>query len=157
MNMNVNVQLVAAALALAVLTTPCAVRADTGHRFAFGAPANAAQVTKTIHVQATDQMRLVFDSEDIHRGDVVKFVVMNSGAAPHEFGIADEAGAAAHRQEMAAMPDMKHDDPNVISLAPGETKTLIWRFSGPRGEKLVFSCNVPGHYEAGMATRLTLK
>ncbi|GLU32480.1 hypothetical protein WKR88_28640 [Trinickia caryophylli] len=149
--------LAALALALsAALATPTA-QADAGHRFPFGSTADARAVTRTIHVQANDQMQLVFDSDDIRRGDVVAFVVRNTGSAPHEFGVADEAGQAAHQQEMMAMPGMQHDDPNVVSLAPGETKTLIWRFADVRDPRLVFACNVPGHYQAGMFKRVTLR
>lgn len=149
----------AATLAAWVLAASSAAHAAGGHHhhFAFGEPATLAEATKTIHVRATDQMKLVFDNEDIRRGDVVAFVVTNTGAAPHEFGIADEAGQDAHQREMASMPGMKHEDPNVVSLAPGETKTLVWRFDFPRAMPIVFACNVPGHYQAGMFTRLTVK
>ena len=44
---------------------------------------------------------------------------------------------------------MGHDDPNSVLLNPGETKELVWRFSG-RDQQLEFACNVPGHYQAGM-------
>jgi uncharacterized cupredoxin-like copper-binding protein len=134
-----------------------AVQAHELTHFSFGAPGKASEVTKTIHVQATDQMRLIFDSEDIRSGDVVKFVVTNKGAMAHEFGVADEAGQRAHAQEMMQMPMMTHDDPNVVSLKPGETKTLIWSFKHMTQTKLVFACNVPGHYQAGMFVRLTVK
>jgi len=127
------------------------------HTFAFGRPANEADVTKTIHVQASDRMRLTFDSTDIRRGDVVKFVVENVGQAPHEFAIGDSAFQREHQREMAqsmsAMAGMEHDDPNVVSLKPGQTKTLIWRFDRLRTRTIVFACYVPGHYEAGMYRR----
>lgn len=149
----------AATLAALVLAVPCAAHAvgTHPHRFAFGEPAKAADATKTIHVEANDQMKLVFDNADIRRGEVVAFVVKNTGTVPHEFGIADEAGQAEHQREMASMPGMKHEDPNVVSLAPGETKTLVWRFDVARATPIVFACNVPGHYQAGMFTRLTVK
>lgn len=43
---------------------------------------------------------------------------------------------------------MRHNDPNSVVIEPGETKELIWTF--PKGGKLQFACNMPGHYEAGM-------
>lgn len=147
-------RLLGAALVAALL--PLAASAHNQTRFAFGSPASAAAVTRTIHVEANDRMRLVFDSTTIHPGEVVRFVVTNRGAMPHEFGIADEAGQRAHQREMMAMPGMVHHDPNVIGLKPGETRTLIWRFPRTRGQRLVFACNLPGHYQAGMVTRLTV-
>lgn len=134
-----------------------AAQAHTMQTFAFGRPAKASAATRTIHVKATDQMRLVFDSQDIRSGEVVKFIVTNTGVLPHEFGIADEAGQRAHAQEMAQMPNMVHDDPNVITLKPGETKTLVWSFNNLRQHQLMFACNVPGHFQSGMFVRLSVK
>jgi uncharacterized cupredoxin-like copper-binding protein len=51
---------------------------------------------------------------------------------------------------MAHMPPgMHHELPNSLSLAPGETKRLTWRF-GAAGT-LEFACHEPGHYDAGNA------
>ena len=30
---------------------------------------------------------------------------------------------------MAAMPDMKHHDPNAVTVAPGAAASLVWRFT----------------------------
>ncbi|MDH3219117.1 MAG: hypothetical protein OEO19_06245 [Gammaproteobacteria bacterium] len=49
---------------------------------------------------------------------------------------------------MQKMPDMKHNDPNTVSLAPGESTSLTWKFMGK--DTVVFACNIPGHFEAGM-------
>jgi uncharacterized cupredoxin-like copper-binding protein len=125
--------------------------------FAFGSPGRAAEVTRTIHVVADDTMRLHFDATDLREGDVVRFEVRNTGRLAHEFGIADAAGQREHAQMMRQMPDMAHDDPNVITLKPGQTRSLIWKFTHMRQHRLVFACNVPGHYEAGMFLRLTVK
>jgi uncharacterized cupredoxin-like copper-binding protein len=131
--------------------------ANAHQTFSFGHPGKPAEVTRTIHVTATDGMRLVFDRQDIHPGDVVRFVVTNSGKMQHEFGIEDEKGQIEHAREMMAMPDMQHDDPNVVSLAPGQTKSLIWSFTAMRDKHLVFACNIPGHYQAGMVQRVTVQ
>lgn len=126
------------------------------HTTAYGRPGLASEVNKTIHVQATDQMRLQFDSTQIRVGDVVRFVVTNSGKVPHEFGIMDPAGQRQHAQEMMQMPMMAHHDANVVSLKPGETRVLIWSFKHLKARDLVFACNLPGHYQSGMFVRLTL-
>ena len=49
---------------------------------------------------------------------------------------------------------MMHDEPNALSLQPGETKSLTWMFSAP-GE-LIYGCHEPGHYAAGMRGDLTV-
>ncbi|MDC1287783.1 hypothetical protein N8198_07850 [Gammaproteobacteria bacterium] len=43
---------------------------------------------------------------------------------------------------------MKHNDPNTISLAAGESVRLSWKFMGK--DTVVFARNVPGHFEAVM-------
>jgi uncharacterized cupredoxin-like copper-binding protein len=47
-----------------------------------------------------------------------------------------------------------HDDPNAISLAPGETKELTWRFV--EAGTVEYGCHEPGHYEAGMHGEMTI-
>jgi len=59
-----------------------------------------------------------------------------------------------HAEMMKERPDMKHDEGNAISLEPGETKEIIWRF-GKRG-KVEIACHLPGHYEAGMRAIVTV-
>jgi uncharacterized cupredoxin-like copper-binding protein len=44
---------------------------------------------------------------------------------------------------------MTHEGPNTVLVAPGEKAELTWRFGEP--DELEFACNLPGHYEAGMA------
>jgi uncharacterized cupredoxin-like copper-binding protein len=114
-----------------------------------GQPALAEQVTKTIHLSTVDAMRFKFASQpDLKDGDVVKFVVTNKGLIPHEFSIGDEKEQISHREMMRKMPNMVHADGNTVTVKPGETKELIWQFKG--GSEVVFACNIPGHFEAGM-------
>ena len=114
-----------------------------------GMPAKAEQATKTIAVELLDTMRFKFSEEvKIKDGDIVKFVVTNTGRLPHEFSIGDQQEQDAHRQMMRNMPNMHHEDGNAVSLKPGETKILTWHFKG--SGDVVFACNIPGHYEAGM-------
>ena len=46
------------------------------------------------------------------------------------------------------MPGMMHEDGNTISVFSGKRKELTWKFGGD--SEIVFACNVPGHFEAGM-------
>jgi uncharacterized cupredoxin-like copper-binding protein len=126
---------------------------DMPEQFAFGQPAEESAATRTIHVEATDTMRLKFDSMRIRRGEVVKFVVRNSGQAPHEFAIGDESFRKEHLLEMRKqMAGMEHQDVNVLSLK-GATKTIVWRFDPVKSKSVLFACYVPGHFEAGMYHR----
>lgn len=51
-------------------------------------------------------------------------------------------------EAMANGDRMDHDDPNAVSLDPGETEELVWTFT----QKGTFeaACNIAGHYQAGM-------
>lgn len=49
---------------------------------------------------------------------------------------------------MREMPDMVHEEPNVVTVKPRETKELIWKFG--KDTDVEFACNIPGHYEGGM-------
>ncbi|GGX48563.1 cupredoxin domain-containing protein [Saccharospirillum salsuginis] len=124
--------------------------------FAAGQPGTEHAVNRVIRVEASDRMRFNPDDWAIQPGETVRFVVANSGQMPHEFVIDTVQGNAKHRDAMMdAMAEggmMEHNDPNAVSVAPGETGELIWTFS----EKGTFeaACNIPGHYEAGMNARI---
>jgi uncharacterized cupredoxin-like copper-binding protein len=55
---------------------------------------------------------------------------------------------------MMAGGGMGHDEPNGISVEPGETKELIRTFEAP-GETLA-GCHEAGHYAAGMKAAITV-
>jgi uncharacterized cupredoxin-like copper-binding protein len=85
--------------------------------------------------------------------------VKNVGQVRHELSIGDRASQREHAEMMQAMPGMVHNDPNAVTLEPGETKQLVWKFDKPVAGKIEFACHEPGRYEAGMvsfASRLYL-
>ena len=145
------------AAALAYLEASAAVAHETGH-YAFGTPGTAAEVSRTVEVIAEDRdgMRFAMDLDAVGQGEVIRFVVTNAGAIDHEFSIGDTASQQAHAMAMAGQADMQHEhDPTTVRLAPGATKELIWKFDRPIHGDLVFACQIPGHYEAGMVHRAT--
>jgi uncharacterized cupredoxin-like copper-binding protein len=50
---------------------------------------------------------------------------------------------------------MEHDDPNAKNLEPKAKSEILWRFS-KRGT-FEYSCLIPGHREAGMTGKVTVK
>jgi uncharacterized cupredoxin-like copper-binding protein len=98
-------------------------------------------------VEARD---IAFDIQTlaVNAGETIRFVVTNVGRIPHEFALGTRSEQAEHRKMMAGMPNMVHEEANVVSLQPGETKSLIWRFA--ESGEVEFACNIPGHVEAGM-------
>jgi uncharacterized cupredoxin-like copper-binding protein len=119
--------------------------------YSFGSPGKAAEVTRTVEVKATDDMRFVHEPLEIRQGETIRFVVTNTGRIVHEFSIGDVPSQRAHAAMMKKNPTMSHDDdPSAVTLKPGETKELIWRFDKPVSTRIVFACFHAGHYEAGM-------
>ena len=51
--------------------------------------------------------------------------------------------------EMGDGTTMEHNDPNSVLLEPEGTAEIVWKFTNPL--ELEFACNIPGHYDAGMA------
>jgi uncharacterized cupredoxin-like copper-binding protein len=125
---------------------------DDDHAMAYGVPGEAAQVSRTIEVQAADNMRYTPAAITVRRGETVKFVVKNTGKLPHEFVLGNARSLKEHAEMMRRYPDMEHDDPNMMKTAPGGTGTLIWKFT--RAGTVEFACLIPGHYEAGMKGRI---
>ena len=113
-----------------------------------GDPRTAARTVEIVMSEAPDGMRYSPDRVEVREGEQVRFVVRNSGTLAHEFFIGGAEENKRHAAMMAAMPDMKHDDPNAKTVAPGQSATLLWKFS--HKGVFEFACLIPGHYEAGM-------
>ena len=114
----------------------------------YGEPGKAAEVSRTIEVQAGDNMRYTPAAITVKRGETIKFVVKNTGRLPHELVLGNAQSLKEHAEVMRKYPDMEHDDPNMAKVAPGGTSTLIWKFT--QSGAVEFACLMPGHYEAGM-------
>ncbi|MFT5503100.1 MAG: putative cupredoxin-like copper-binding protein [Gammaproteobacteria bacterium] len=120
-----------------------------GTTFSVGEPAEG-NPDRTIKVSMLDTMRFEFNPafDEIHDDEVIEFIIKNDGMIRHEFSIGNAEDQVKHAEMMKNMPDMKHNDPNTVSLAPGEVGNVIWRFKND--ETVVFACNELGHFEAGM-------
>lgn len=121
----------------------------------YGAPADAADATRTIEVTAADSLRFDPDTFEVGAGEVVTFSVTNAGEIQHEFVIGDEAAQQEMASEMAEGGEHgAHgaEAENAITIPPGETMDLTWEF-GEAGTVLV-GCHEPGHYEAGMRAEI---
>ena len=125
---------------------------DDHDEFAFGAPADAGDADRTIEVAANDDLTYDPVTIEVEAGETITFTVTNTGQAVHEFTLGDEAYQAEHEEEMAEMmasgETMAHDDPNTLSLEPGETGELTWHFT--ESGEVLFGCHQPGHYAGGM-------
>jgi uncharacterized cupredoxin-like copper-binding protein len=119
-----------------------------------GGPADAVEV-RTVEVTTLDTMTFEPSSISVSIGETVTFVVTNTGQAVHEFTLGDAAMQQGHAEAMAHLPGgMAHDIPNSITLQPGQTKQLTWRFG--HTTTLEYACHQPDHYHAGMRGRITI-
>ncbi len=121
--------------------------------FPFGHPSPEATPDREVHITALDTMRFEPPVVTVKAGSVVKFIVTNKGRIPHAWSIDTVEGQKAHEAGMRDVPMsemMTHmnGEPNGFVLKPGETKTLIWTFTGDGDVE--FACHIPGHYPAGM-------
>lgn len=119
------------------------------------APSSASPSAETrIDVSLTDGLRIEPATMTVPAGVPVTFAVTNTGSLDHEFYLGDEDAQAEHEQEMLEMGGMGHDEPDGISVMPGETKELTHTFAST-GETFA-GCHVAGHYAGGMRAEITV-
>jgi uncharacterized cupredoxin-like copper-binding protein len=120
-----------------------------------GGPADADESARTVEVTTFDTMAFEPGTIEVSAGEAVTFVVTNAGQAVHEFTLGDAAMQQEHANAMEHMrAGMTHDLPNSITLEPGETGQLTWRF-GVAGT-LEYACHEPGHFDGGMHGQITV-
>ena len=133
----------------ALVLAASAVIAGHGHGSSpVGEHGKAAQATRTVNVDMTDNMRFTPSEISVKQGETVRFVVKNSGAVKHELVLGTPEELKEHYAMMLKMPGMEHADDNMVSVAPGKTGEVVWRFT--QAGKVDFACLQPGHYDAGM-------
>ena len=127
---------------------------DAAEATPFGQKGDAKKATRTIHVELSDRMRFTPDSLRVRQGDTVKFVLKNSGKTMHEFVLGTLADLKDHAEMMKKHPGMEHDEPHMMHVSAGKTRTLAWRFN--RAGVFHFGCLLPGHFEAGMVGKINV-
>jgi uncharacterized cupredoxin-like copper-binding protein len=110
--------------------------------------------TRTITLAMTDSMRFTPDSITVNEGDTVRFIVSNKGRMLHEMVIGTADELRKHAALMAKYPNMEHDEPYMVHVAPGKTGEIVWNFNRPGAFE--FACLIMGHYEAGMRGAITV-
>jgi uncharacterized cupredoxin-like copper-binding protein len=122
---------------------------------AFGRPGDPKKVTRTVRIQGTDDMRYTPAALTVKKGETVRFVVKNAGKILHETVLGTMAELQEHYELMKKFPDMEHDEPHMVHLKPGETGEMVWQFT--KAGEFYFACLMPGHLEAGMLGKITVR
>lgn len=122
---------------------------------AFGSTGDPSKVSRTIRIEMRDAMRFSPDAIEVRKGETIRLEVVNAGAAMHEMVIGTEDELGKHAEMMKKFPGMEHEEPYMAHVDPGKTGAIVWQFTRP-GE-FRFACLVPGHFEAGMLGRISVK
>ena len=131
-----------------------------GHgSFSAGEPGDPKQPSRTIEVVMGRQIPKMYfrpDLIEVHQGEQIHFVLKNADQLKgHEFVLATKEENLEHAEAMKVNPNMQHNDPNAKRLGSKETKEMYWRFT--HAGEFEFSCNIPGHREAGMVGKVVVK
>ena len=121
----------------------------------FGREGDPKKATRTIRVGMNDRMRFEPQSITVRKGETVRFVVANKGAILHEMVLGTPEALKEHAELMKKHPGMEHDEPSMTHVKPGATGEIVWQFT--EAGNFQFACLIPGHFEAGMVGRVTVK
>ncbi|PJE39709.1 MAG: plastocyanin [Pseudomonas sp.] len=119
---------------------------------AWGIAGEPEQVSRTIEISMSDQMRFSPDQLDVKQGETIRFVHRNEGQVMHEFVLGTQAELQAHAAMMATSAGMQHESADMTHVAPGQREEVIWTFN--RVGEFDFACLIPGHYQAGMVGKV---
>lgn len=115
---------------------------------AIGKAGVTSKVNRTITVDMADNMRYTPSDIQVKKGETIRFVVKNSGKVKHELSLGTQKELLEHLEQMKKFPDMEHDEPSKVTVAPGAQGEIIWQFT--KAGSVNFACLMPGHFEAGM-------
>lgn len=120
----------------------------------WGIAGDGKSVTRTVTIAMTDNMRFTPDKLSFKQGETVRFVIRNEGKLLHELVIGTQPEFDAHAAMMARHPGMSHEEPYMAHVPAGKSGSLVWTFN--RAGEFDFACLVAGHYQAGMAGKITV-
>ena len=121
----------------------------------WGIAGDPKKVKRTIEIRMTDDMRFAPKDIQVKLGETVRLVAVNAGKVLHEIVIGTPQELRAHAEMMKKHPGMEHEEPWMVHVDPGQKGALVWAFN--RAGTFEFACLIPGHFEAGMIGRITVK
>jgi uncharacterized cupredoxin-like copper-binding protein len=128
---------------------------DSAAQSAIGKPGVKAKASRTVTVEMSDNMRFTPSEIQVKQGETVRFMVKNIGQVKHELSLGTQKELLEHLEQMKKFPEMEHDEPSKVTLAPGKQGEIVWQFT--TAGVLNFACLMPGHYEAGMQGAVMVK
>ena len=124
------------------------------HSYAAGEPGDPKKPARTVKVEMSEMAYTPLRIE-VKRGEQIRFAIRNIGKEEHEFLLATTEENLKHAEEMKNNPQMQHDDPNGVRLAPEKSAEIVWKFT--RAGTFEYSCLIPGHRDGGMIGQIVVK
>lgn len=154
----------AVALVASAITLPAWAHSDKPHdnkpaaavvkeQKEWGIAGDAKAVTRTVAI-SMKEMRFNPEKIEVKQGDTIRFVIKNEGNLLHELVIGTQKDLDAHAALMVKFPTMEHDEPYMAHVSSGKTGEIIWNFN--RAGNFDFACLIAGHFQAGMAGKITV-
>ena len=114
-----------------------------------------AKPDRAIDVRMGDGAHAMAGDIVVKRGETISFLVRNDGKLMHEMVIGTMKDLQDHAELMRKVHGMEHDEPYMAHVAPGKQGEIVWQFT--RAGEFHYACLVPGHMEAGMIAKITVK
>lgn len=142
----------------------------------FGRAGNPKKAARTVRIAMNDQMRFVAAPHqngrktdvgpgsaphtvpgdiEVKKGETIRFAVRNDGKVMHEMVIGTMKELKEHAELMRKFPNMEHEEAYMAHVAPGKEGEVVWQFT--RAGEFHYACLIPGHMEAGMIAKITVK
>ncbi|SEP00965.1 cupredoxin domain-containing protein [Nitrosovibrio sp. Nv6] len=148
--------LIASALTMSLISTGALAEEISD---SVGSPGDPSQVSRTVEITMVEN-RFKPSEINVKQGETIKFVLKNNGKKKHEMMIGTPEEIDKHGKMMKKFPDREHpDEPNMITVNPGETGELVWHFT--EAGTVSFACPLPGHFKGmnfpGMKGTITVE
>jgi uncharacterized cupredoxin-like copper-binding protein len=122
---------------------------------AFGREGDPSRVTRTVRLAMADTMRFTPADVTVKKGETIRFVVRNNGKVLHEMVLGTVEELKEHAALMRKSPEMEHAESNMAHVKPSTSGEIVWQFT--KAGEFQFACLIPGHFEAGMVGKVTVK
>jgi uncharacterized cupredoxin-like copper-binding protein len=122
---------------------------------AFGQEGDPKKVTRVVKLSMADTMRFTPADVVVTRGETIKFRLRNDGKVLHEMVLGTPQDLKAHAELMRKFPDMEHSEAHMAHVKPSTDGEIVWQFT--KAGEFQFACLLPGHFEAGMVGKVTVK
>lgn len=116
---------------------------------------------RTIEIEMVD-IGFEPDRIQVDKGETIRFVFANTGAAEHDAFIGHRGAQADHESEMRMMDGDGHgghggrgDNGSAVTVKPGERGELTYTFT--EVGTIEIGCHQPGHYAAGMKVAIEVR